>query len=185
MHTGLKKTPFELHHGRKLGTKLTNLKKDGKSFLSNWSGLSVSAESRPKKPIYVPRNSDGEVSNYQVTAWTKAEKTMTEKSPKNRNSGSIYPFKFFEENHNKKSLEGRFQPLEGGYHIHETFGYDIIVISVTGEKLNKRKSAPVPLQKPTDFGYDIIVINVTGEKLNNRKSAPMPLQKPTSGSSRM
>ena len=35
IHTGLKLTPFELHHGRKPRTELTNLVKDGKSFLSD------------------------------------------------------------------------------------------------------------------------------------------------------
>ena len=40
IHTGLKTTPrFELHHGRKPRTELTNIIKEGKSFLSNWSEL--------------------------------------------------------------------------------------------------------------------------------------------------
>ena len=34
---------------------------------------------------------------------------MTEKSPKKKNSVGKYPFQFFERNHNRKSLEGRFQ----------------------------------------------------------------------------
>ena len=33
IHTGLKRTPFELHHGRKLRTELTNIVKDGKIFI--------------------------------------------------------------------------------------------------------------------------------------------------------
>ena len=41
IHTGLKKTPFELHHGRKPRTELTNIVKDGKTFLSDWSDLSM------------------------------------------------------------------------------------------------------------------------------------------------
>ena len=36
VHTGLKKTPFELHHGRNTRTELTNIVKDGKTFLSDW-----------------------------------------------------------------------------------------------------------------------------------------------------
>ena len=32
VHTRLKKTPFELHHGRKPRTELTNIVKDGKTF---------------------------------------------------------------------------------------------------------------------------------------------------------
>ena len=34
IHTGMKITPFELHHGRKPRTELTNIIKDGRSFLS-------------------------------------------------------------------------------------------------------------------------------------------------------
>ena len=37
IHTGLKRTPFELHHGRKPRTELTNIVKDGKTYLSDWS----------------------------------------------------------------------------------------------------------------------------------------------------
>ena len=48
IHTGLKKTPFELHHGRKPRTELTNIIKDRKSFLSDWSDWSVLALNRPK-----------------------------------------------------------------------------------------------------------------------------------------
>ena len=44
IHTGSKLTPFELHHGRKPRTELTNLVEDGKSFPSDWTELSVSAE---------------------------------------------------------------------------------------------------------------------------------------------
>ena len=58
IHTGLKLTPFELHHGRKPRTELTNLVKDGKSFLSDWIELSVSAEKKQKIPIYVSRNEE-------------------------------------------------------------------------------------------------------------------------------
>ena len=34
IHTGLKITPFELHHGRKPRSELTNLTKDGKPFVN-------------------------------------------------------------------------------------------------------------------------------------------------------
>ena len=68
IHTGLKLTPFELHHGRKPRTELTNLVKDGKSFLSDWTELSVSAERKPKIPIYVSRDEEGDVTNYLVMA---------------------------------------------------------------------------------------------------------------------
>ena len=74
IHTGLKLTPFELHHGRKPRTELTNLVKDGKSFLSDWTELSVSAERKPKIPIYVSRDEEGDVTNYLVMAKPKPRK---------------------------------------------------------------------------------------------------------------
>ena len=37
IYTGLKETPFELHHGRKPRTELTNIVKNGKTVLFNWS----------------------------------------------------------------------------------------------------------------------------------------------------
>ena len=49
IHTGLKLKPIELHHGKKPRTEITNLVKDGKSFLSDWTELSVSAE-KAKNP---------------------------------------------------------------------------------------------------------------------------------------
>ena len=110
-HTGLKKTPFELHHGRKPRTELTNIIKDGKSFLSNSSELSVSAPNQPKIPIYVGTDADGEITNHMVMARTKTEERQLaseSKSPKKRNPVR-YPFKFLEKRHNQKSLEGRFQ----------------------------------------------------------------------------
>ena len=68
IHTGLKKTPFELHHGLKPRTELTNIIKNRKSFLSNWSELSISAPNRPKIPLYVGRDADGEITNHMVIA---------------------------------------------------------------------------------------------------------------------
>ena len=107
LHTGLKKALFQLHHCCKSRNELTNLIKDGKSFLSK---LSVPGESRPRIPIHVSRNSDGEVSNHIVITRIKTEeKAVTEKSPKKKSSIIKYPFRFFEKKHNEKSLEGRFQ----------------------------------------------------------------------------
>ena len=112
IHRGMKITPFDLHHGRKPRTELTNLNKNGRSFLSNWSELPVLAGDTPKIPSYVTKNGDGEVSNHIFMARTKSEeKALAEKSPKKRNSVGIYPFQFFEKNHNNKSMEGRFQKI--------------------------------------------------------------------------
>ena len=111
IHTGLKKTPFELHHGRKPRTELTNTKKDGKSFLSDWSELSVSAPNRPKIPICVGRDADGEITNHMVMTRTKTGKRQLasdSKSQKKRNPVR-YHFKFVGKRHNRKALEGSFQ----------------------------------------------------------------------------
>ena len=111
IHTGLKRTPFELHHGRKRRTELTNIIKDGKTYLSDWSEISISAPNKPKIPINVGRDADGDITNHMIMANTKAEEKQANegpKSPKKKNLVS-YPFSFVEKNHNKKSLEGKFQ----------------------------------------------------------------------------
>ena len=111
IHTGFKITPFELHHGRKPRTELTNIVKDGKTYLSNWSEMTVSAPDRPKIPIYVGLDAEDEITNHIIMAKTKNEEKQMEenmKSPKKKNSVR-YPFSFVEKKSNKKSLEGRFQ----------------------------------------------------------------------------
>ena len=155
IHTGLKKPPFELHHGRKPRTELINIIKDGKSFLSNWSELFVSAPNRPKIPIYVGRDADGEITNHMVMARTKTEErqlALESKSPKKRSSVR-YPYKLPEKRHNRKSLEGRFQSkiqtavsgtentvkTDTGKIIHRKFISDRIFQS---EKRHRRESAP-------------------------------------------
>ena len=157
IHTGLKKTPFELHHGRKPRTELTNIIKDGKSCLSDWSELSISAPNRPKIPINVGRDADGEITNHMVMARTKTEERQLAaetKSPKKKKRSSVrYPFKFFEKRHNRKSLEGRFQPkiqtairgtentekTDTGKIIHRKFISGLLFQS---EKRHRRESAP-------------------------------------------
>ena len=90
---GIKKTTFYLQHGRKPRLEFTNIVKDGKPYLSDWSELSISAPKRPKKPIYEGRDADSEITNHIVIARTKVdviartkfeEKQQTEgpKSPK-------------------------------------------------------------------------------------------------------
>ena len=109
IHTGLNLTPLELHHARKPRSEITNLVKDSKSFLSDWTELSVSAERKPKIPSYVSRDEEGDVTKYLVMAKTKAEETAVDKQPKKKHSVSEYPSKFVEKNYNRKSLEGKFQ----------------------------------------------------------------------------
>ena len=72
------------------------------------------------------------------------EKAMTEKSPKKKNPVGKYPFQFFEKNHNKKSLEGRFQrKLQTA-----VSGTEHTVTTDTG-KINHRKfiSEPITFQR--------------------------------------
>ena len=79
--------------------------------MSDWSELSVLAPNRPKIPIYVGRDDDGEITNHMLMARTKTEEQQLasdSKSPKKRNPVR-YPFKLVEKRHNRKSLEGRFQ----------------------------------------------------------------------------
>ena len=111
IHTGLKRTPFELHHGRKPRTELTNIVKDGKTYLSDWSEISISAPNKPKIPIYVGRDADGEITNHIIMAKTKAEEKQAIEGPKSteKKSSVRYSFQFVEKNHNKKSPEGRFR----------------------------------------------------------------------------
>ena len=95
IHTGLKRTPFELHHSRKPRTELTNIIKDGKTYLSDWSEISISAPNKPKIPIYVGRDADGEITNHMIMAKTKAEEKQANegpKSPKKKNSVSYILF---------------------------------------------------------------------------------------------
>ena len=83
IHTGLKRTPFELHHGRKPRTDVTNIVKNGKTHLSDWSEISISANI-PKIPIYVDRDADGEITNHMVMAKTKTEKNKPMKARSHR-----------------------------------------------------------------------------------------------------
>ena len=152
IHTGLKTTPFELHHGRKPRTEQTNIIEDGKTFLSTWSELTVSANNRPKIPIYVTRKGEGEVSNHLIMARTKTEeKAMTEKLPKKKNSVGKYPFQFFEKNHNKKSLEGRFQrKLQTA-----VSGTEHTVTTDTGKVIHRKFiSEPIIFQRREDSTED-------------------------------
>ena len=78
-------------------------------------------------------------------ARTKAEeKAQAEKSPKKKNSVSNYPFKFFEKNHNKKSLEGRFQK-----HLQTAVkGTEHTVTTDTGKIIHRKIiSDPIIFQK--------------------------------------
>ena len=67
LHTGLKVSPFELHHVRSLIAVFTNLLNDYKSYLSNWKSMNVSVP--PKLiAIYVARNEKTEVTDHIIMA---------------------------------------------------------------------------------------------------------------------
>ena len=98
IHTGFKRTPFERHHGRKPRTELTDIVKDGKTYLPDWSEISISAPNKPKIPIIMGRDAEGAITNHMVMARTKTEERQANegpKSPKKKYSVS-YPFKFVE-----------------------------------------------------------------------------------------
>ena len=78
-------------------------------------------------------------------ARTKSEeKVQTEKSQKKKNSVGKYPFQFFERNHNKKSLEGRFQKI-----IQTAVNGTKHTVTTDTGKINHRKfiSDPIVFQK--------------------------------------
>ena len=98
IHTGVKTTPFELHHRRKPRTDLTIIVENGKTYLSNWSEMIISAPNKPKIPNYVGHNAKAEIPNHIIMARTNAdEKRLNEgpQSPTKKNSVR-YPFYFVE-----------------------------------------------------------------------------------------
>ena len=98
-HSELRKTPFELHFGRKPRTKLTNLKN------------AISADSKDLC-VYITRSSTGEITDHLVmskkkTTDPKYRRGMTfsqTKKPPNTVSTNKYPFSFYEKNYKTNSL---------------------------------------------------------------------------------
>ena len=108
LHAGLKVIPFELHHGRKLRTELTELVKDNKSYLSDWTTLDVSAPPE-QVPKYVARNERGESTEHIIMARiTKIACSTSHKSPKRSPvkpiSGKFQYSYTFSEEENQKNL---------------------------------------------------------------------------------
>ena len=72
--------------------------------------MTISPPNRPKSPIYVGRDAEGEITNHIIMAKTKNEEKQTSDNTKSRKKLSVrYPFSFVEKNYDKKSLEGKFQ----------------------------------------------------------------------------
>ena len=84
IHTGLKVSPFEQHHGRKRRSEVTNIIKGNKSILSEWTTLNTSVP--PKQiPINVAQNEIGEVTDHKFLATNRNIKCCVSlKSPKKR-----------------------------------------------------------------------------------------------------
>ena len=67
IHSGIKVSPYELHHGRKPRTELANIVKDNKCHQSERKTINVSVPPQ-HIPIYVARNERGEVTDHIVMA---------------------------------------------------------------------------------------------------------------------
>ena len=104
IHSETKKTPFELHFGRTPRTKLSHLKN---SILVESKDLSV----------YITRNSAGQITDHLVMSKKKVaepryKRGMTfsqTKKPTSAVSKFEYPFKFYEKNYKKGSMESKFK----------------------------------------------------------------------------
>ena len=121
VHSETKKTPFESHFGREPRTKLLNLKN---SVLVDSKDLSV----------YITRNSTGEITDHLVmskkkTVEPKFRRGMTFSQTKKPTSSVStnkfqYPFKFYEKNYKKGSLESKFKKKNPNGRIrNQTYGH--------------------------------------------------------------
>ena len=81
-HTGLKRTPFELHHGKNPRTELTTIVEEGKMYLSGWSEISISAPNEPQILIYVGRDADEEITNRMAMPKNETEEKQMIEGPK-------------------------------------------------------------------------------------------------------
>ena len=84
----LKRTPFELHHGRKPTTELPNIVEDGTHiYRIDQKHLFQHQPNKLKVPIYVGSDADGEITNHVVLARTKMKKKQASeglKSPQKK-----------------------------------------------------------------------------------------------------
>ena len=98
---------------KKPRTELTNIVKDGKTFLSDWSELSISAPITNKTEDPHLRGSKRRWRNnkpYLYGTEQNRRKKLSRGAEVTEKKNSISDsFKFREKNHNKKSLEGKFQ----------------------------------------------------------------------------
>ena len=143
VHSETKKTPFESHFGREPRTKLLNLKN---SVLVDSKDLSV----------YITRNSTGEITDHLVmskkkTVEPKFRRGMTFSQTKKPTSSVStnkfqYPFKFYEKNYKKGSLESKFKKK-----IQTAVSGTKHTVTTDKNKILHRKliSNPLPFQQAT------------------------------------
>ena len=151
-----KKTPFELHFGRTPRTKLSNLK-----VLFQWT---------PKTSVYITRNSAGQITDQLVLskkkmAEPKYKRGMTFSETKKMTSSVStnkieYPFKFYEKNYKKGSMENKFKnkiqtAVSGTKHTVTTDKNETI--------LKKLISNPMPFQQTS---------TTPAKRINTRQNAP-------------
>ena len=153
VHTGKGKTPFELHHGRKPRTKLINFSNKQNSLLSNWETL-CNLENPERLPVYITRDSRGNISDYLVMAKRKTGPTTPKiESPTKRKPTRIpvnknkFPYYFVERNHQKKSFESKYKPkLQKA--ISET---EHTVLTETNRRVHKNQvTGPVYIYNPVN-----------------------------------
>ena len=105
IHSETKKTPFEIHFGREPRTKSSNLKMLFQQ--TQKSSRSTLPETRQEKTDHL-------VMSKKKTVYPKYKRGMTFQQTK-KPTGSIsinkfeYPFKFYEKNYKKGSLESKFK----------------------------------------------------------------------------
>ena len=92
-----KKSPFEMHFGRKPRTKITNLTNGNKSLLSDWSSVSANPGALQ---VYVARDGSGNISDHIV---------MADKVPKRVRN--IPPYYAYERSRNPKSFSSKYKQI--------------------------------------------------------------------------
>ena len=115
VHTGKGKTPFELHHGRKPRTKLTNLINKQTSLLSDWKSI-CDLENPGRLPVYITRDKNGNVSDYLIMSKRREEKPAATTTPTSKRKtiripvNKKFPYFFVEKHHQKKSFDSKYKP---------------------------------------------------------------------------
>ena len=162
IHTGLKVSPSELHHGRKPRSEYTNIVKDNKSYLSDWKTMNVSVPLK-QIPNYVARNERREVTDcIKMTTKKKIACCSSHKSPKRKPTRPVsrnFQYNDFVSGgrrNQKKSLEGKYkeQPkiaIDGTEDTVRTTDNEVLHRKLMSTSLNFQRSQKkdVSLKKQT------------------------------------